>query len=176
MEIPVIETERLRLRGFEASDLDSFAALNANPRFIKFFGTGQPISRYESWQVMAMLVGHWHLNRFGFWLVEDRETNQFIGRVGCWRPENWPGIEVVWGISPDFWGYGYATEAAKASLEWGFTNLNVDRLISVIHPDNMSSKRVAARIGEVYTTTESVNGKVSDIYEVTRSRFNAMKS
>jgi RimJ/RimL family protein N-acetyltransferase len=171
MVIPVIETERLRLRGFEASDLDALAALNADERFVKYFGTGKPLTRYESWNVLAMIVGHWHLNHFGLWLVEDRITKEFIGRVGCWQPENWPGIEVAWGISPDYWGLGYATEAARASLQWGFSNLETDMFISVIHPENIASKRVAERIGERYAKTEPVNGKPSDIYAISRMQY-----
>lgn len=169
MDIPVIETERLRLRGMSAEDLDDFAEMNASPDFAKYFGTGEPLSRWESWNVLAMLAGHWMVRQFGFWFVEEKETRRFVGRVGIWYPDGWPGIEIGWGISPKFWGKGYATEAARASRDWAFQALDLDELISVIHPENEASKRVAMRIGESFRETLTVNGKRSDIYSMSRS-------
>ncbi|MBF9018265.1 MULTISPECIES: GNAT family N-acetyltransferase [unclassified Oceanispirochaeta] len=168
MDIPIVETERLRLRGFVLSDFEELVKLNMNQDFVNFFGTGEVISRYESWNVLSMMVGHWQLREFGLWLVEDKISNTFIGRVGCWQPEGWPGVEVAWGISPSYWGKGYAPEAARASIEWAFSNISTNKLISVIHPENKASKRVAIKIGEKHTSTEIVNGKKSDIYTITR--------
>ena len=166
MDIPVLETERLRLREILAEDLDDFSEMNSDPDFTKFFGTGKPLTRWESWNVMAMLAGHWVIRGFGFWIVEEKDSNAFVGRVGIWHPDGWPGTEIGWGISPKFWGKGYATEAAEAAKKWAFDNLDVTQLISVIHPDNEASKRVAIRIGETYQETMDVNGKISDIYSI----------
>lgn len=166
MNIPIVETERLRLRGISAEDLDDFSEMNANPDFARYFGTGKPLSRWESWNVLTMLAGHWMVRGFGFWFVEEKVTKKFVGRVGIWYPDGRPGTEIGWGISPDYWGKGYATEAARASKDWAFTNLGVDELISVIHPENEASKRVAIRIGEAYRETMDVNGKESHIYSI----------
>ncbi|MBU2865134.1 GNAT family N-acetyltransferase [Reinekea forsetii] len=168
MNIPVIETERLRLRGYKASDLDAFAQMNSDPEFVLYFGTGQPLSRWDSWNVLTMLAGHWMLRGFGFWIVEEKNTGAFVGRVGIWKPDGWPGTEIGWGISKSHWGKGYATEAAEASMTWAFDNLEIDELISVIHPENEPSKKVAIRIGEKYKETIEVNGKLSEIYAVSR--------
>jgi RimJ/RimL family protein N-acetyltransferase len=168
MLIPEIETDRLRLRGMKNSDLDAFAEMNADPEFARYFGTGEPLSRFDSWKVLSMLAGHWALNGFGFWIVEEKQSNQLIGRVGIWNPDGWPGTEIGWGIAREHWGKGYATEAALAAKNWAFDHLDIDELISVIHPDNEASKRVAKRIGEVYTKTIDVLGKTSDIYTIRR--------
>lgn len=173
MEKPVIETSRLRLRGWEEADLDAFSELNADPKFVRFLGQGVPVNRFESWKIMAMVAGHWALKGFGFWLVEDKETDEFLGRVGIWEPAEWPGVEIGWGIASKHWGRGYAPEAAMASMEWGFNHLKVDSLISVIHPDNLASKAVAEKIGESYSHSQDVMGKVSDIYRITAAEFAA---
>ncbi len=164
MNIPIIETDRLRLRGISAEDLDDFSKMNASPDFARYFGTGKPLSRWESWNVLTMLAGHWMVRGFGFWFVEEKATKRFVGRVGIWYPDGWPGTEIGWGISPDYWGKGYATEAARASRDWAFSNLEINELISVIHPENEASKRVAIRIGEAYRETMDVNGKECHIY------------
>lgn len=171
MNVPVIETSRLRLRGWKNSDAAALAELNANPEFVRFFGNGEPIDKFESWKVLAMLAGHWMLKGFGFWLVEDKFSNEFVGRVGIWEPEGWPGVETGWGISPKHWGKGYAPEAAIAAMTWGFENLEIDALISVIHPDNHASKMVAYKIGETFSHSQQVNGKLCDIYRITKEEF-----
>lgn len=168
MDIPVIETKRLRLRGFKDSDLDDFSEMNFDPEFAKYFGTGKPLSRWDSWNVLTMLAGHWMIRGFGFWIVEEKITGDFVGRVGVWHPDGWPGTEIGWGISKKHWGKGYATEAAEAAKNWAFGNLDIEELISVIHPENEPSKKVAVRIGEAYKETINVNGKLSDIYSIYR--------
>lgn len=168
MDIPVIETKRLRLRGFKDSDLDDFSEMNFDPEFAKYFGTGKPLSRWDSWNVLTMLAGHWMIRGFGFWIVEEKITGDFVGRVGVWHPDGWAGTEIGWGISKKHWGKGYATEAAEAAKNWAFGNLDIEELISVIHPENEPSKKVAVRIGEAYKETINVNGKLSDIYSIYR--------
>lgn len=171
MNIEPIETDRLRLRGFTPDDADAFARLNANPEFIRYLGNGQPIDAGESWRVMSLLVGHWTLRGFGMWLVEEKDSGAFVGRVGLWYPESWPAIELGWGIHPDFWGKGYASEAAIASARWAFENLALESLISVIDPRNLASKKVAERIGETFDRTEFVKDRDCDIYRITRETF-----
>jgi RimJ/RimL family protein N-acetyltransferase len=168
MKVPILETDRLILRGIRSSDIDAFAEMNSNPKFVKYFGTGEPLSRWDSWSVLTMLAGHWMVRGFGFWFVEERETKKFVGRVGIWHPDGWPGTEIGWGIAAEYWGKGYATEAAVSARDWAFKSLEIDELISVIHPDNEASKKVAVRIGEKFKKTIDVNGKKSDIYAISR--------
>ncbi len=171
MEIPIIETKRLRLRGWKQSDKESFAELNSNEEFMTYLGSGKPLNKIDSWKVMAMLAGHWALKGFGFWLVEDKNTNELIGRVGIWEPEGWPAIEVGWGIHPSHWGKGFATEAGYASIDWAFNNLSLSSLISVIHPDNIASKAVALKLEEIYSHDEKVLGEEHNIFKITKEEF-----
>jgi len=171
MDYPIITTDRLRLRGWAESDLDAFARLNANAEFIAYLGGGVPISRAESWRVMAMAIGHWVLRGYGLWVVEDKLSGEFIGRVGLLKMDDWPALEVGWGIHPEHFGKGYATEAAKASADWAFNNLDCDSLISIIDPRNTASKAVAKRIGSRFDRIEFVRDRECEIFKVTKEQF-----
>lgn len=141
-----LETERLILRQFREEDLDAYAEMVGDPEVMRYLGSG-PMNRAEAWRNMAMVLGHWRLRGFGMWAVEARETGEMVGRVGCWRPEGWPGLEVGWTLRRAFWGKGYATEAGRASLEAAFDRLDQRRAVSLIHGENQASIRVARRLG-----------------------------
>ena len=80
--------------------------------------------------------------------VVERGSGQLAGRIGPWQPEGWPDFEVGWSLRRNYWGRGYATEAVKACITYSFEKLGKPHLISVIHPDNHRSIRVAERVGE----------------------------
>jgi RimJ/RimL family protein N-acetyltransferase len=90
-----------------------------------------------------------------------------IGRAGLWNPEGWPGLEVGWKLAREAWGQGYATEAARAAIEWAWTELRVPGLISVIRPENARSIHVAERLGFAPGREETVLGVGVVIYEIT---------
>ena len=150
LEIPTLETERLRLRAFRKGDLEEYAALNADPEVLRYLnGAGaEPWDRGRSWRHMAFLMGHWQLGGAGMWAVEHRETGAFVGTIGFAAPDGWPGFELAWTLARRWWGQGYATEGARKALAYAFTALEKDRVISLIHPENRASVRVAERIGE----------------------------
>lgn len=82
------------------------------------------------------------------WAVEDRATGAFVGKIGFAEPEGWPGFELAWTLARRWWGFGYATEGARAALAYAFGTLKKDRVISLIRPENLASIRVAERLGE----------------------------
>jgi len=146
----LLETPRLLLRHFKASDLDAYAEIVADPDVARYATTmGKPLSRSQAWGWMASDLGHWKLRGYGMWAVEEKSTQQLIGRVGLQYPEGFPDIEVGWMLGKPYWGKGFATEAAIASIQYGFRELERDNFISMIHPDNASSIRLAKRLGEV---------------------------
>ena len=111
-------------------------------------GGPEPWDRSRCWRHMAFLLGHWQLRRYGMWVMEHKETGMFLGTVGFAEPEGWPGCELAWALARRWWGHGYATEGARAALAYAFTVLGKERVISLIHPENHASIRVAERIGE----------------------------
>jgi RimJ/RimL family protein N-acetyltransferase len=165
-----METERLVLRMFRESDTDAYAEMLADPEVMRFLG-GKPMPRAEAWRNMAMVLGHWHLRGYGFWAVEEKESGELVGRVGCWRPEGWPGLEVGWTLRRRFWGRGYATEAARAAVNYVFTVLDQTRVISLIDPENVNSIRVAERLGEKPEGEWEILGAKVIIYAVGREEF-----
>ena len=171
METPTLETERLVLRMLRESDTDAYAEMMADPEVMRFLG--KPMSRQEAWRNMAMVLGHWHLRGYGFWAVEEKSSGELVGRIGCWRPEGWPGLEVGWALRRRFWGRGYATEAARASARHAFTALGQTRVISLIAPDNVNSIRVAERLGERPSGEWEVFGMKVIIYAVGREEWEA---
>ena len=142
-----LETERLIMRMWRESDFDEYAELCADPEVMRFLG-GKVFDRTEAWRQMASMIGHWYLRGYGIWAVEEKKSERLVGRIGCINPEGWPGFEVGWTLKREFGGKGYATEAARRALEYGFNELDKPHIISLIHPENRASIRVAERLGE----------------------------
>ena len=143
---PTLETPRLILRPLRGEDFDAWAEMMADDstRFI-----GGPQTRPNAWRGFVMVAGAWVAQGFSMFSVIEKASGRWIGRVGPWRPEGWPGAEVGWGISKDVWGKGYATEAAAASMDWAFDTLGWDDVIHIIDPENVRSQAVAERLGSV---------------------------
>ncbi|MGC8640680.1 MAG: GNAT family N-acetyltransferase [Isosphaeraceae bacterium] len=169
-----IETERLLLRLFRESDLDAYAEMCGDPEVMKYLG-GTTMSRADAWRNMAIILGHWQLRGFGLWAVELRESGQFVGRVGCWRPEGWPGVELAWSLGRRFWGNGYATEAARTALDVAFTHLGQSHVISMIHRENEASIRVAGRLGMRREGSAELLGHPVVVYGIRRGARGAGK-
>lgn len=144
---PILETPRLTLRLPREEDLDGWAELMGDEEAAKFIGG--PLSRSASWRAMATMVGSWSLRGFGMFSVIETATGQWLGRVGPWQPEGWPGPEVGWALRRSAWGKGYAHESACAAIDWAFGNLDWTEVIHTIAPDNVPSQRLASRLGAV---------------------------
>ena len=167
-EVPRIETARLTLRGWQADDADAYAALTADPEVTRYIGG--VMDPEQGWCSMALHAGHWRLRGYGHWAVERTSDCKFLGRAGLWSPEasGWPGIEVGWTFARHAWGNGYATEAADAAMRWAWALLEAPRLISVIHPENTASIRVAERLGLAFLSEEELRGQIVSIFGIER--------
>ena len=113
-------------------------------------------------------------------MQSGKSDGVFIGRVGLYNPEGWPGLEVGWTLGKPYWRQGYATEAAKASVRYGFLTQPVDRIISVIDPGNKPSQAVALRLGESKGPPQDIviGGKAfrADIWSLTRAEWRRQQS
>ncbi len=161
-----LETDRLYLRQFRESDLDAYAEMCADPEVMRYIG--QEISRFEAWRSMAAVLGHWQLRGFGLWAVEEKISGAMMGRIGCWRPEGWIDFEIGWTLRHAYWGKGYAIEAARASVQYAFEQLNRSHVISLINPANSRSIRVAEQLGETPSGRTELFGKEVLIYRLER--------
>ena len=164
-----LETPRLRLRPPESQDLDAFVEIHEDPEVLRYLTTiGQVSGRAAGWRVIATLLDHWQLRGYGQWTVVEKATNQIIGRVGPWYPEGWPGIELGWIIRRSHWNLGFATEAARAARDHAFSVIDTPNLISLIHPDNAASIRVAEKLGATLGRRDASGGAAVLVYEFAR--------
>jgi RimJ/RimL family protein N-acetyltransferase len=168
-----LTTDRLLLRQLRDDDLDAYAVIAGDPEVMRFLGERRPMSRMDAWRQMAMILGHWELRGYGYWALEERATGRLAGRAGFMNPDGWPGIECGWTLGREFWGRGYATEAARAIFAWGFEYLRLDRIISLIDPENLPSIRVAERLGETRSGSWEFLGHPHDIYAISRDQWQA---
>ena len=140
-----IETPRLILRVPRVADLDGWAAMMADEEAARFIGGVMP--RSVTWRGMMTMIGSWHAMGFAMFSVIERSSGRWVGRLGPWMPEGWPGPEVGWAIARECWGKGYAPEGAIAATTWAFDHLGWDRVIHSIDPNNVASQAVAQKLG-----------------------------
>lgn len=143
--IPTVVTERLILRAWRDSDIDPYAAMNADAEMMRY--QNGTFDKAATFRLVTHLLGLWPLRGCGMWALELRETGEFVGRAGLYLGFDWPGVEAAWSVRRDLWGRGLATEAGAAAVAWGWEYLSVDHIISVITPENLASRRVAEKIG-----------------------------
>jgi len=103
-EIPTVSTERLRLRAFQGSDLDAYAAMQANPEVMRFLVDGRTHARVEVWRIMAGSLGSWPLRGYGMWACVKADTSRFIGSIGIFQPLDWPEPELAYSLDRPFSG------------------------------------------------------------------------
>jgi len=147
-----LRTERLVLRDWRDSDLAPFAALNADPDVMQHFrGT---LTRAESDAFAARIRANLHQDGWGLWAVEVIGGEPFIGFVGLARQtfeaHFTPAVEVGWRLAKAAWGRGYAPEAARAVIEFGFAELGLTEIVSITTAGNAKSRRVMEKIGMTY--------------------------
>jgi RimJ/RimL family protein N-acetyltransferase len=157
-DIPTVTTERLRLRAFQASDLDAYAAMQANPEVMRYMIMGRTSTRAEVWRTMATSLGGWALRGYGMWVCEKIDDDVFVGSVGIFQPLDWPEPEIAYSLDRPFWRQGLATEAATAARDWLFGHFPLPRAASFIRPDNYASKRVVERLGAICERTFELRG------------------
>ncbi|SFS31270.1 GNAT family N-acetyltransferase [Brevundimonas viscosa] len=142
---PVIQTERLTLRPIALEDFPRWAEMMADPEAARFLGGAQPAA--TAWRGFMTMAGAWSLTGVSMFSVIERDSGRWLGRIGPWRPHDWPGTEVGWGLHPDAQGKGYGVEAAIAAIDYAFEVLGWTEVIHCIDPDNLPSIRLAERIG-----------------------------
>lgn len=148
--IPVLETERLRLRAPALSDFRYYAAFLASDRAIHERG---PMDERGAWREFCASLAAWPLRGFGGWSVTQRDGGAYLGEVGLFQPVEYPEPEIGWMVVPKAEGKGIAHEAALAVRRWAYQTLGLKTLVSYIEPANRRSIRLAKRMGAVLDRT-----------------------
>jgi len=169
-----MRTDRLVLRPFRDADLPLYAALNADPKVAEWLGG--PLSREDSDDIALWANSRWEADRLGLLAVERAADGAFLGMCGLHRLRDRPDdVEVGWRLAYQYWGQGYATEAARAWLRYGFEELGLPRIISVTDEPNVRSLAVMRRLGLTFLENDRIqdNGVWFDavVYAITRSEW-----
>jgi RimJ/RimL family protein N-acetyltransferase len=146
--VPELITERLLMRGWRDEDFEPWAAILGDPLVARGLGQDAGMTPFEAWRDMVIMAGHWALKGYGNWVLEERDSGELVGRAGLYYPPDWPELEVGWTVAREHWGKGYAPEAARAAAAWGTEHLRLRHIVSLIHPSNEQSIRVAEKLGE----------------------------
>ena len=150
--IPILETDRLRLRPHRLDDFPNCSAMWAHPIVTQFIG-GKPLTEEESWVRLLRYVGHWLLLGFGYWVVEEKATGNFLGEVGSAEnqrdidPSLKGTLETGWVVASHAHGKGFATEAVRAALAWSDQHFPAKKTTCIIDAPNLASFRVADKCG-----------------------------
>ncbi len=161
-DIPVLESERLVLRGWGIADAEPMAALYADAPLARFIGG--PGDAGTAWRFCAMEIGHWVMRGFGVWAIEEKDSGAMAGFAGLWHPCDWPELEIGWALLRPFHGKGYATEAARRARDHAYNVMGRTTMVSYIAPDNDASQRVAERLGAHHETTIELRGKTAQVW------------
>jgi RimJ/RimL family protein N-acetyltransferase len=149
---PEIRTDRLRLRAHRRDDAEALIAMWQDPVVVRHFG-GQGMAAEDTWNRLLRYVGHWAVNGYGMWVVEEAETGARIGEVGLFEGRRGLGArfdeapEAGWVLLPLGHGKGYAREAMTAALVWAECELALERTVCIIDPANLPSIRTAESLG-----------------------------
>ncbi len=147
MEIPVATTERLLLRPFERTDIDRLHAILSNENVIRYLPNPVPPAYTRVTLILERILEHWEKYGYGLWAVEQLARPGLIGWCGLQYLPDTHETEVAYLLDEPVWGKGFATEAAKASINYGFAKLGLGQIIAIVHLDNAASRHVIEKLG-----------------------------
>jgi len=168
---PVIETERLILRMFEADDFDSAYLLFSDADVQKHLSPANRRTQEQMRTTLEKLALRWLERRFGLWCVCEKNNGKVIGYSGFQHFEKSSEVEILFGYLKEFWGNGYATEAAYACLRYGFEELSFEKVYAVTHPENTASQYVLGKLGMSFADRSEHYSMDSITYVVYRKKF-----
>ncbi|MBN9542308.1 MAG: GNAT family N-acetyltransferase [Alphaproteobacteria bacterium] len=155
----IIQTDRLILRKWKDEDIKPFALMNQDPKVIEFLRGS--MNEEEAKKFLEVHNNAINSRGYSLFAAELKETNELIGFIGLSQPifkaTFTPCVEIAWRLGSQFWGKGYASEGAKACLEFGFNQLNLKEIVAFTVPDNINSRKVMERIGMVYDAAADFN-------------------
>lgn len=172
LTIPPVETNRLLLRPFTADDLDDYTQLIfADAKVMRYLPQRDLPPHERAERTITVFTERWAEYRFGVWAVTDKVTGELMGHCGLGPVLEAGEIEVLYALGQAYWGRGFATEAAYASVRFGFEKANLARLIALAVPENIASRRVMEHLGFVYEKDAHHFGLELVQYALRRDQF-----
>jgi len=160
-----LETERLYLRHFKPEDIDEYSKIMGQHEVGQWLPRGRGYTREETERFMAYIAKHWEEKGYGIWAVAEKRSGKIIGHCGLNYVQQNDETEVLYAFGKQYWGRGYATEAAKAALEFGFDTAGLDRIVAFAKTDNAASRRIIEKIGLKYIKDIEIFGMTCAYYQ-----------
>ena len=171
MTIPTITTPRLVLRAFTEEDVEPLYRILREEDVLRYFPPTDPLPRDRVQKMVLGLLRHWEARGYGLWAVEARSSGELMGRCGLqWLPDT-EEVEVDFILGRAFWGQGFATEAGRASLRYGFEELELERMVGIVHTENIASQRVLEKLGMALVEQREFFGMECNRYATERSSY-----
>ena len=173
MQIPTIETTHLTLRAWQPEDAERWHTLLQEDDILRYFPNPKPPLRAKADEYIRHHLEHWEKFGCGHWAVVTRADGQVVGWNGLEFLPELRVTEVAYLLSRSVWGRGYATEAARAAVKFGFEKAELDQIIGLVHPDNIGSMRVLEKCGMTFTDRLALWGMEMLRYRIARSTYEA---
>jgi [ribosomal protein S5]-alanine N-acetyltransferase len=172
MTIPTLSTPRLTLRPFEAEDAEPLHRILLQENILQYFPPSTPPTLEKAQRIIDHQLTHWADHGLGWWAVQLREGDDLIGWNGLQYLPETGEVEIGYLLSKDAWGRGYATEGARAGLQFGFETLGLTTIIGLVHRDNVASQRVLLKCGMTFLAESEYFGMILRKYTIDcRSAF-----
>lgn len=165
----MLETDRLVLRKFDERDIEAVFAMRSDAEVMRFIR--EPQERNETVNWIKLVSSRWDIEKIGFCAVVEKASNRLIGWCGLWRLKETGETEIGYAIASKYWGNGFAAEAAHRFLEYGFSELKLEKIAAVTRPDNAASRRVMEKIGMNYDYAGEFYGRQLVHYSITKEKF-----
>ena len=176
MAIPALATPRLILRAFAKEDVDPMHQILGGEGVLRYFPPTDPPSRDRVQRMILGILRHWDEHGYGLWAVESRSDGELMGRCGLQHLAELDEVEVDFILGRAFWGQGLGTEAARASVRYGFEKLALARVVGIAHVENKASQRVLEKVGMALVERQEFFGIPCYRYAVERPTFDEVSA
>jgi RimJ/RimL family protein N-acetyltransferase len=171
MTIPTLQTPRLVLRAFTEEDVDPMHQILSGEGVLRYFPPTDPLPRDRVHKMVLGLLRHWDERDYGLWAVESRPEGELMGRCGLQYLAELDEVEIDFILGRPFWGQGFGTEAARASVRYGFEELGLARVVGIAHVENRASQGVLEKLGMALVEQREFFGIPCYHYAVERPGF-----
>jgi ribosomal-protein-alanine N-acetyltransferase len=165
----MLETDRLILRPLDEKDVNAIFAMRSDPEVMRFIR--EPQNREESANWIELVSSRWATEQIGFCAMVEKPSRKLVGWCGLWRLKETGEIEIGYAVAKEFWGKGYATEAALKFLDYAFEKLEPEKIVAVARAQNMASRRVMEKLGMDFVKTDTFYDQTLVQYAITKENY-----
>ena len=165
----MFETDRLILRPLDNGDVDAIFAMRSDPEVMRFIR--EPQNRDESTNWVELVSSRWKTEQIGFCGILEKLSGKFVGWCGIWKLKETGDLEIGYAVAKEFWGKGYATEAALKFLDYAFERLQPEKVVAVARPENVASRRVMEKLGMSFVKTDKFYEQTLALYAIAKEDY-----